>query len=71
MALTGNAGEELSSKILDLTVRERDEAIALKKVKDTLAQQIHDDADMSPVVEGVSEVNAAIPVLVVVGFESG
>jgi hypothetical protein len=36
--LTGNAGEELSCKALNLTVWERNKGVALEKIKDTLTE---------------------------------
>lgn len=69
--LTSNTGEELSSKALDLAVGKRDEAVALKKVKDTLTEKIHDDANMAAVVEAVPKVDASVSVLIIVGLEGG
>jgi hypothetical protein len=68
--LTCNAGEQLPGKILDLTVWERNKAISLEEVENALAQQIHDNANMTPIVKAVSQMYAAIPVIIVVGFES-
>lgn len=50
---TSNAGEELSSKALNLTAWEGHESVALKKVEDTLAQKIRDYADVITEVETV------------------
>jgi hypothetical protein len=36
--LTGNTGEELSSKALNLTVWKRNKGVALEEVKNTLTQ---------------------------------
>lgn len=69
--LTCNAGEELPSEALDLAVGERDEAVALKEVKDTLAKKIHYDADVAAVVKAVPKVDASISVLIIVGLEGG
>lgn len=52
--LTGNAGEELTSELLDVTAGEWHKIVQLEKVKNTLAKQICDDADVVPEVEGVS-----------------
>lgn len=67
--LTCYAGEQLSSKVLDLAVGKRHKAVAFEKVENALAQKIHDDANVAAVVETVSQVNAPIPVLFVVGLE--
>lgn len=67
--LTSNTGEQLAGKVLDLAVRERHEVVALEEVEDALAQQVHDDADMSAVVEAVSEMYAPIAVRLVVGLQ--
>jgi hypothetical protein len=67
--LTSNAGEKLAGKVLDLAVGKWYEVVTLKEVEYTLAEKIHDDADVSSVIEAVSEVNAAVPVLGVVGSE--
>ena len=54
---------------MNLAVRERHEVVALEEIEDALAKKIHDDADMSSEVEAVSEMNAAISVLLIVGLE--
>jgi hypothetical protein len=61
----------LSGKVLNLAVRKGDKAVALKKVEDALAQEIHDYTDVASVIEAVSQVDAAIPVFLVVGLERG
>lgn len=66
---TGNAGEQLTSEALDLAVRKRHKAIALQKVKDALAKEVHNDADVAAIVEAVSQMDTAIPVLLVICFE--
>jgi len=63
-----NAGKQLTSKALDLTVREGHETVALEEVKDTLTQKIHDDADVTPVIEAIPQVDATIPILIIIGF---
>jgi hypothetical protein len=55
--------------VLDLTVREGHEIVALQKVEHALAKEIHDNADMSSEIEAISEVDATVPVLLVVGPE--
>ena len=65
--LTGNAGQQLAGKVLDLAVWERHEVVALQKVKHALAEQIHDNADVPAVVEAISEMNASVPVFLIIG----
>lgn len=67
--LTSNTSEELSRKALYLAVREGYKAIALEKIKDTLTQKVHDNTYMTSVVETISEMDASVSVLLVVGFE--
>jgi hypothetical protein len=52
-----------------LAVWEWDEAVAFEKIEDTLPEQVHDNADMASEVETISEVDAAIPILDIVGLE--
>jgi hypothetical protein len=52
--LTGYTGKQLSSETLDLAVGKRHKVIGLEEVKDTLSQQIHDDADVTSIIEAVS-----------------
>jgi len=54
---------------LDLAVGERDEIVALKKVENTLPEEIHDDANVSAVIEAISKMDATIAVVDVVQFE--
>jgi hypothetical protein len=68
-ARTGHACEKLSCETLDLAVGERDEVVALEEVEHALAQEVHDDADVASEVEAVSEVNATIPIILVIGLE--
>lgn len=67
--LTSDTGQQLPSKALNLAVRERNELVALQKVEDTLAKQIHDDTYVTTVVKGVAKVDAAILVLGIVSLE--
>lgn len=64
--LTGDAGEELSCKLLNVTAGERNKLVALQEVKDALAEQVGDDANMIPKVKGVSEMDAFVAVLLVI-----
>lgn len=66
---TGYAGKQLAGEALNLAVGKGDEIIALKKVEHALTQQVHNDADVAAVVEAVSEVNAPVAILRVVGLE--
>lgn len=68
--LTSDTGKELSRKTLNLAVRERNELIAFEEIEHALAQQVHDNAYMAPVVEAVAQVNASIAILSVVRLES-
>lgn len=67
--LTSDTGKELSRKTLDLAVRERYELIAFEEIEYALAQQVHDDADVAPVVEAVAEMNAPVTIFGVVRLE--
>lgn len=51
-----------------MAIRKRHEAVALEKVEDALAQKIHDDADVAAVVKAISQMDAPISVVVVVGL---
>ena len=50
-ALTSYTGKQLPSKALDLRAWKRDEAVSLEEIKDTVAQQICNNADVISVVE--------------------
>ena len=67
--LTSHASEELSGKTLNLTVGERYKGIAFEEVKNALAQEICDDANMTPIIETISEVYTPIPVLLIICLE--
>jgi hypothetical protein len=54
MKLTGNAGEELAGKLLDVSAGKGHKLVALEKVKDALAQQVGDDADVVAKVKRVA-----------------
>lgn len=53
-----------------MAVRKGHETVAFQKVKDTLAQEVHDDADVALIVEAVRQVYASVSVFGIVGFES-
>ncbi len=67
--LTSNTGQELAGKVLNLAVGKGHKAVALQEIEHALAEKVHDDADVAAVVEAVAEVNAAVPVLGVVGSQ--
>jgi hypothetical protein len=54
---------------LYLAVRKRYKVIALQEVEDALAEEVHDDANMSPVVEAIPEMDAAVAVLLIVRLQ--
>lgn len=66
MKLTSHAGEQLTSKVLDLTAGERDKSIALQEVEHALTQQIRDNAYMVSVVETVPEMDTFVAVAFIV-----
>lgn len=53
-----------------MAVGERDEVVALEKVEDARAEQIHDDADVASEIETIPQMNASVPVLLVVRLQS-
>lgn len=71
LTLTCYTRKQLTSEILNLAVGKRDKAVALQKVKDALAKEAHDDADMTLVVKAVRQVYTSIPIFDIVSFESG
>lgn len=64
--LTGNAGEQLSSKALDMCAGKRRESVLLEEIEDALAEQIGHDTDVVAVVEAFSEMDASVLVCLVV-----
>ena len=64
--LTGHAGEQLAREILNLRTWERNESISFEKVEDTLPKQVCDNANVVAEVERISQVNAFVPVVLVV-----
>jgi hypothetical protein len=67
--LTCYTSKELSRKTLNLAVGEWHEVVAFKEVEDTLSEQVGDDADMTSIIETVSEMNTPVSVIGVVCFE--
>ena len=67
--LTSNTGKELSGKGLDLAVRERHKGVAFQEIEDTLSQQIHDNTDVSSVIETVPQMYTSVSIFPVVGFQ--
>lgn len=51
MGLTGNAGEELPSKVLDMPSGERLEVVFFEEVINAEAEQLRDDANVVAKVE--------------------
>lgn len=70
MPLTSHTRQQLTRKTLNLTVGKRDEVVTLEKVEDAGAKQIHDDADVASEIETISQMNASIPVFLVVRLQS-
>ena len=64
--LTSNAGKKLTSKTLYLAAWERHKTVALEKIKNTLAEQIRDDANVVPEIESIPEVYAFVAILSIV-----
>lgn len=65
-ARTGDTGEQLTSKALYLTTRERNELIALEEVKDALAKQVCDYANVVSEVEAITQMDAFVAIMLVV-----
>ena len=55
--------------MLDLAVGKGHKKRALEKIKDTLAEEVHDDANVSPKDEAVAEMHALVAVVWVVELE--
>ena len=68
--LTGDARKELAGELLDVGARERHKGVALEEVKDALAQQVGDDADVVAEVKRVSQVDTLVAVVLVVACQS-
>lgn len=67
--LTGYTHEQLPRETLNLRIGKGHKAIALEEIKDTLSEEIHDDADVTPVVEAVAQVYTAITIFGIVHLE--
>lgn len=65
-ALTCHTGEQLPSKVLNLTTGEGDEAVALQKIKNTLPKQVRDNANMVAIIEAIAQMDAFVSILPVV-----
>jgi hypothetical protein len=61
----------LTSKTLNLAVWEWNETVSLEEIKDALAKEVHNNADMTPIIKAIPQMNAAIPVLFVISLEGG
>lgn len=66
---TSNASEKLPGEVLNLTVRERYKVIALQEVKNALAEEVHDNADVAAEIEAIPQVYTPVAVLGIVGLE--
>ena len=64
--LTGDTGEQLAGKVLDLRTWKGYKSVALEEIKDALAQQIRDDTDVIAKIKGVSEMYAFVSIGLVV-----
>jgi len=71
MPPTSNARQQLAGKVLNLAVGEGNKVVALEKVEDALAKQVHNYAYVAAVVEAVAQVDASVSVLLVVNLERG
>jgi NAD kinase len=69
--LTSYTREELSGKDLDMGTRERCEAVDFEKVKNALAVQVGDDANVISIVEALPQVDTFVPVVTVILSKSG
>lgn len=67
--LTSDAGKQLTSKGQDLTVGEGHKIVLLQEVKHALPKQIHDDANVATEIEAVPQMNATVPILLVVRLQ--
>ena len=65
----GNTREELLRKFLDVGAGERDKAIGLEEIKDTLSVEVSDDANVVPEVEAITEMDTSVDVVLVVGCQ--
>ena len=63
----GNTREELLRKFLDVGAGERDKAIGLEEIKDTLSVEVSDNANVVPEVEAITEMDTPVDVVLVVG----
>lgn len=70
-SLTSHTGQKLTSKALDLAAGKRNETISLEKVKDALAKQVRDNADVIAEVETVTQVDTLVSVCSVVRGKCG
>lgn len=64
-----NTGEELLGKLLDVGAGERNKAVGLEEVKDTLSVEIGDNADVVPEVEAIPQMDTSVDVVLVIGCQ--
>jgi len=56
--LTSDTGNELPSKVLDVSHREGSELVLLEEVEDGGSEEFEDEADVIPVIKAFHEMNA-------------
>lgn len=64
--LTCHTGKQLPSEELNMRIGKRRECVAFEEIKDTLAIEICNNADVIPEIETMPQVNALIPVSFIV-----
>ena len=67
---TGNASEKLPRKLLDMRARKWNKTVRLQEVEHTLTIQVGHYADVVPVVEAVSKMDAAVEIVLVIRRQS-
>ena len=67
----GNTGKELLGKLLNVRAWEWHKLIRLEEIENALSVEISNDADVIPEIEAVPKMDAAVHVVLVVGFEGG
>jgi hypothetical protein len=69
--LTSYTRQELSGEALNLRAGKWYKSISLEEVEDTLSQEIRDNADVVPEVEGITQVDAFVSIGLVVQRQCG
>lgn len=65
-ALTCDTREELTGKALYVRARKRHELVLFQEVKDTLTEQVRNDADVVLEIEAVAQMYAFVPIVLVI-----